>query len=130
MQTFANQFTGQTEQQIPTHYKELGNLIRQLSLCSAKLELDSSISDVILDILLQVEVRKNTLVLLRQKRHSEIQNCKLCCMFMNGRILNWGFGGFAVSCSGVFLRMYFHTINVFLSNGGVKQTCILNTEAT
>ncbi|KAM9257346.1 protein moonraker isoform 2-T3 [Cariama cristata] len=55
LQAFANQFTDQTEQQIPTHYKELGNLIRQLSLCSAKLEMDSSISDIIIDILLQVE---------------------------------------------------------------------------
>ncbi|XP_010279914.1 PREDICTED: uncharacterized protein KIAA0753-like, partial [Phaethon lepturus] len=55
LQAFANQFTDQTEQQIPTHYKELGNLIRQLSLCSAKLEVDSSISDIIIDILLQVE---------------------------------------------------------------------------
>ncbi|XP_075296285.1 protein moonraker isoform X2 [Opisthocomus hoazin] len=53
LQAFANQFTDQTE--IPTHYKELGRLIRQLSLCSAKLEVDSSISDVIIDILLQVE---------------------------------------------------------------------------
>ncbi|KAM6403206.1 protein moonraker [Rhynochetos jubatus] len=55
LQAFANQFTDQTEQQVPTHYKELGSLIRQLSLCSAKLELDSSISDIIIDILLQVE---------------------------------------------------------------------------
>ncbi|KAM6048800.1 protein moonraker isoform 2-T5 [Theristicus caerulescens] len=55
LQAFANQFTNQTEQQIPTHYKELGSLIRQLSLCSAKLEVDSSISDIIIDILLQVE---------------------------------------------------------------------------
>ncbi|XP_054063990.1 protein moonraker [Rissa tridactyla] len=55
LQAFANQFTDQTEQQIPTHYKELGSLIRQLSLCSAKLEVDSSISDIIIDILLQVE---------------------------------------------------------------------------
>ncbi|KAM6337889.1 protein moonraker isoform 2-T2 [Alca torda] len=55
LQAFANQFTDETEQQIPTHYKELGSLIRQLSLCSAKLEVDSSISDIIIDILLQVE---------------------------------------------------------------------------
>ncbi|XP_075374584.1 protein moonraker isoform X2 [Mycteria americana] len=55
LQAFANQFTDQTEEQIPTHYKELGSLIRQLSLCSAKLEVDSSISDIIIDILLQVE---------------------------------------------------------------------------
>lgn len=56
LQAFANQFTHQTAQWIPTHYKELGSLIRQLSLCSAKLELDSSTSDVIIDILMQVEV--------------------------------------------------------------------------
>ncbi|XP_035753130.1 protein moonraker isoform X2 [Egretta garzetta] len=55
LQAFAKQFTDQTEQQIPTHYKEMGSLIRQLSLCSAKLEVDSSISDIIIDILLQVE---------------------------------------------------------------------------
>ncbi|XP_054703863.1 protein moonraker isoform X2 [Grus americana] len=55
LHAFAHQFTDQTEQQIPTHYKELGSLIRQLSLCSAKLEVDSSISDIIIDILLQVE---------------------------------------------------------------------------
>ncbi|XP_010166803.1 protein moonraker [Antrostomus carolinensis] len=55
LQAFANQFTDQTEQQIPTHCKELSSLIRQLSLCSAKLEVDSSISDIIIDILLQVE---------------------------------------------------------------------------
>ncbi|XP_065588228.1 protein moonraker isoform X1 [Cyrtonyx montezumae] len=55
LQAFANQFTDQTRHWIPTHYKELGSLIRQLSLCSAKLELDSSTSDVIIDILMQVE---------------------------------------------------------------------------
>ncbi|XP_050177679.1 protein moonraker isoform X2 [Myiozetetes cayanensis] len=55
LQAFANQLTDQTDEQIPAHYKELGSLIRQLSLCSAKLEGDSSISDIIIDILLQVE---------------------------------------------------------------------------
>ncbi|XP_035198822.1 protein moonraker isoform X2 [Oxyura jamaicensis] len=55
LQAFANQFNDQTEQIIPTHYKELGSLIRQLSLCSAKLEVDSSVSDIIIDILLQIE---------------------------------------------------------------------------
>ncbi|XP_059721635.1 protein moonraker isoform X4 [Haemorhous mexicanus] len=55
LQAFANQFTDQTDEQIPAHYKELGSLIRQLSLCSAKLEGDSSISEALMDILLQVE---------------------------------------------------------------------------
>nr|XP_033777905.1 protein moonraker isoform X2 [Geotrypetes seraphini] len=49
--------TKKTEQQIPAHYKELGQLIRQLSLCSAKLdkEADSCLSDTIISILQQVE---------------------------------------------------------------------------
>ncbi|XP_074870040.1 protein moonraker isoform X2 [Carettochelys insculpta] len=55
LQMFATQFTDQSEQQVPAHYKELGNLIRQLSLCSAKLEMDSSVPDIIIDILLQIE---------------------------------------------------------------------------
>ncbi|XP_014463625.2 protein moonraker [Alligator mississippiensis] len=55
LQMFATQFTDQSEQQVPAHYKELGNLIRQLSLCSAKLDMDSSIPDTIIDILLQIQ---------------------------------------------------------------------------
>ncbi|XP_067394091.1 protein moonraker [Emydura macquarii macquarii] len=55
LQVFATHFTDQSEQQVPAHYKELGNLIRQLSLCSAKLEMDSSVPDIIIDILLQIE---------------------------------------------------------------------------
>lgn len=62
LQAFANQFTDQIDEQIPAHYKELGSLVRQLSLCSAKVEGDSSISDVIIDILLQVEVEKKPFV--------------------------------------------------------------------
>lgn len=72
LQAFANQFTDQTDEQIPAHYRELGSLIRQLSLCSAKLEGDSSISEAIIDILLQVEVGKKHLFLLRQEGGSEI----------------------------------------------------------
>lgn len=69
LQAFANQFTNQRDEQIPAHYKELGSLIRQLSLCSAKLEGDSSISEVIIDILLQVEDLNS---LLEKKQTSKI----------------------------------------------------------
>ncbi|XP_032304295.1 protein moonraker isoform X2 [Coturnix japonica] len=73
LQAFANQFTDQTGQWIPTHYKELGSLIRQLSLCSAKLELDSSASDVIIDILMQVE---DLISLLEMKQTpKKMKNC-------------------------------------------------------
>ncbi|XP_069083093.1 protein moonraker [Pleurodeles waltl] len=54
LQMFVTQLTDQAE---PSHYKELGHLIRQLSLCSAKLDgtVDSSLSDTIISILQQVE---------------------------------------------------------------------------
>ncbi|XP_051891222.1 protein moonraker isoform X2 [Pristis pectinata] len=57
LQMFVGQLSGQSDRQIPTYYKELGQLIRQLSLCSAKLETDtdSSIPETVMDILHQVE---------------------------------------------------------------------------
>ncbi|XP_032838219.2 protein moonraker isoform X4 [Tyto alba] len=73
LQAFASQFTDQTEQQIPNHYKELGSLIRQLSLCSAKLEVDSSISDIIIDILLQVEDLDS--LLKKKKTPQKVKKC-------------------------------------------------------
>ncbi|CAM9726098.1 unnamed protein product [Bubo scandiacus] len=82
LQAFASQFTDQTEQQIPTHYKELGSLIRQLSLCSAKLEVDSSISDIIIDILLQVEDLDSLL----EKKQTP-KNVKKCISASQGKSL-------------------------------------------
>ncbi|XP_059829253.1 protein moonraker isoform X2 [Hypanus sabinus] len=57
LQMFVGQLSGQSELQIPTYYKELGHVIRQLSLCSARLEnnTDSSIPEAVTDILHQVE---------------------------------------------------------------------------
>ncbi|XP_066492602.1 LOW QUALITY PROTEIN: protein moonraker [Tiliqua scincoides] len=43
------------QQSASAHCRELGNLIRQLSLCSARLEADSSIPDAVVDLLLQIE---------------------------------------------------------------------------
>lgn len=44
---------------MPSHYRELGQLIRQLSLCSAKVEAGqgSSVPETAIDILQKVEVR-------------------------------------------------------------------------
>lgn len=57
LQMFATHVASQSEHHpVPTHCKELGNLIRQLSLCSARLEMGSSIPDVVIDLLLQIEV--------------------------------------------------------------------------
>ncbi|KAM9117656.1 protein moonraker isoform 3-T4 [Pangshura tecta] len=75
LQMFATQFTDQSEQLVPAHYKELGNLIRQLSLCSAKLEMDSSVPDIIIDILLQIEDLDS---LLEKKRSpKKVKKCLL-----------------------------------------------------
>lgn len=51
------------QQSASAQCRELGNLIRQLSLCSARLEADASIPDVVIDLLLQIEVRHKRLPL-------------------------------------------------------------------
>ncbi|CAB1348988.1 unnamed protein product [Coregonus sp. 'balchen'] len=45
MQVFTNQLSDMSEGRMPSYYKEMGQLIRQLSLCSAKVEtLDTALS--------------------------------------------------------------------------------------
>ncbi|XP_027373071.1 protein moonraker isoform X2 [Bos indicus x Bos taurus] len=61
LQTFVTQFTAGGEYPVPTWCKELGSLIRQLSLCSAKLEAESSVPDVVIDILQQIEALESLL---------------------------------------------------------------------
>ncbi|XP_044312094.1 protein moonraker isoform X2 [Varanus komodoensis] len=56
LQTFVTHCADQPEQQPALgHCRELGNLVRQLSLCSARLEMDSCMPDIIMDLLLQIE---------------------------------------------------------------------------
>ncbi|XP_058853907.1 protein moonraker-like isoform X1 [Acipenser ruthenus] len=57
MQLFVGQLSDQSEEKVPSHYRELGQLIRQLSLCSAKLEAGSgsSVPETAIDILQQLE---------------------------------------------------------------------------
>ncbi|XP_066455712.1 protein moonraker [Eleutherodactylus coqui] len=57
LQVFITQLSERGEQQIPSFYKELGYIIRQLSLCAAKLETgrDPAASNLIISILQQVE---------------------------------------------------------------------------
>ncbi|XP_063810382.1 protein moonraker isoform X2 [Pseudophryne corroboree] len=57
LQIFITQLSERGEQQIPSLYKELGHLIRQLSLCTAKLESgdDPASSSMIISILQLVE---------------------------------------------------------------------------
>ncbi|XP_058139718.1 protein moonraker isoform X3 [Dasypus novemcinctus] len=55
LQMFVTQFTDRGEHPVPAQCRELGSLIRQLSLCSAKLDADPSVPDVVINILQQIE---------------------------------------------------------------------------
>lgn len=44
------------QQPASAHCRELGHIIRQLSLCSTRLEANSAVPDVVADLLLQIEV--------------------------------------------------------------------------
>uniref|UniRef100_A0A8C6QQM8 RIKEN cDNA 4933427D14 gene n=1 Tax=Nannospalax galili TaxID=1026970 RepID=A0A8C6QQM8_NANGA len=61
LQMFVSQFTDQRKHPVPAQYKELGSLIRQLSLCSARLDADPSVPDVVIDILHQIEALESLL---------------------------------------------------------------------
>lgn len=59
LQVIIHQLSDLSYSKVPPHYKELGQLIRQLSLCSAKVEVvqGSAIPETALDILQKLEVR-------------------------------------------------------------------------
>ncbi|XP_048017173.1 protein moonraker isoform X3 [Megalobrama amblycephala] len=63
MQVFINQLSDPTESRVPTHCKELGQLIRQLSLCSAKVQVGqgSAVPETALDILQKLETLDSAL---------------------------------------------------------------------
>ncbi|XP_006165202.1 protein moonraker isoform X2 [Tupaia chinensis] len=61
LQMFVTQFTDRGEHPVPARCKELGSLIRQLSLCSAKLDASPSVPDVVIDILQQIEALESLL---------------------------------------------------------------------
>ncbi|KAJ8280799.1 hypothetical protein GJAV_G00059090 [Gymnothorax javanicus] len=63
LQVFISQLPDQSERKMPAHYRELGHLIRQLSLCSAKVEAGqgSSVPQTAIDILQKVEALDSAL---------------------------------------------------------------------
>ncbi|XP_073718819.1 protein moonraker isoform X2 [Misgurnus anguillicaudatus] len=63
MQVFISQLSDPAESKVPTHCKELGQLIRQLSLCSAKVEVreGSAVPETALDILQKLETLDSAL---------------------------------------------------------------------
>ncbi|XP_051847452.1 protein moonraker isoform X2 [Antechinus flavipes] len=65
LQMFVSQFADSREQAVSERYRELGGLIRQLSLCSARLDADPAVPDVVVDLLQQIEELES---LLERKR--------------------------------------------------------------
>ncbi|KAM4627365.1 protein moonraker [Polymixia lowei] len=63
MQVSIHQLSEPSEVKVPSHCKELGQLIRQLSLCSAKVEVDqgSAVPETALDILQKLETLDSAL---------------------------------------------------------------------
>ncbi|XP_015238461.1 PREDICTED: protein moonraker isoform X2 [Cyprinodon variegatus] len=63
LQVVIHQLSDQAQTKVPPHYKELGQLIRQLSLCSAKVEVDqgSDVPETALDILQKLEILDSAL---------------------------------------------------------------------
>uniref|UniRef100_A0A9J8C533 Si:dkey-243i1.1 n=1 Tax=Cyprinus carpio carpio TaxID=630221 RepID=A0A9J8C533_CYPCA len=78
MQVFINQLSDPAENRVPTHCKELGQLIRQLSLCSAKAEVGqgSAVPETALDILQKLETLDSALSKQEttKKRDVDLQN--------------------------------------------------------
>ncbi|XP_023127816.1 protein moonraker isoform X3 [Amphiprion ocellaris] len=63
LQVIIHQLSDLSHSKVPPHYKELGQLIRQLSLCSAKVEVDqgSTVPETALDILQKLETLDSAL---------------------------------------------------------------------
>ncbi|XP_051965801.1 protein moonraker [Xyrauchen texanus] len=78
MQVFISQLSDPAESRVPIHCKELGHLIRQLSLCSAKVEVGqgSAVPETALDILQKLETLDSALSKqeAQRKRDSVLQN--------------------------------------------------------
>nr|XP_025719778.1 protein moonraker isoform X2 [Callorhinus ursinus] len=61
LQVLVTQLMDRGEHPVPARCRELGSLIRRLSLCSAKLDADPSVPDVVVDILRQIEALESLL---------------------------------------------------------------------
>uniref|UniRef100_A0A4W5MC43 Si:dkey-243i1.1 n=1 Tax=Hucho hucho TaxID=62062 RepID=A0A4W5MC43_9TELE len=77
MQVFTNQLSDTSEGRMPSYYKELGQLIRQLSLCSAKVEVGqgSAVPETALDILLKLETLDTALS--KQECHAQRRQARV-----------------------------------------------------
>ncbi|XP_020363661.1 protein moonraker isoform X1 [Oncorhynchus kisutch] len=77
MQVFTNQLSDTSEGRMPSYYKELGQLIRQLSLCSAKVEVGqgSAVPETALDILLKLETLDTALS--KQESHAQRRQARV-----------------------------------------------------
>ncbi|XP_029923049.1 protein moonraker isoform X4 [Myripristis murdjan] len=77
MQDFIHQPSYPSEGKVPPHYRELGQLIRQLSLCSAKVEVDqgSAVPETALDILQKLETLDSVLSKQERPQQRQAQAC-------------------------------------------------------
>ncbi|XP_072475152.1 protein moonraker isoform X2 [Notamacropus eugenii] len=73
LRMFVSQFTDSKEQVVSERYRELGNLIRQLSICSTRLDADPSVPVVVLDLLQQIEELDSLLE--RKQSLGKIKKC-------------------------------------------------------
>ncbi|XP_050921588.1 protein moonraker isoform X16 [Lates calcarifer] len=77
LQVVINQLSDLSHSKLPPHYKELGQLIRQLSLCSAKVEVDqgSAVPETALDILQKLETLDSALSKQEMLEKIQAQTC-------------------------------------------------------
>ncbi|XP_037632323.1 protein moonraker isoform X2 [Sebastes umbrosus] len=78
LQVVIHQLSDLSHGQVPPHYKELGQLIRQLSLCSAKVEVEqgSAVPETAIDILQKLETLDS--VLSKQELHERKMQAQAC----------------------------------------------------
>ncbi|KAK2847449.1 hypothetical protein Q5P01_010448 [Channa striata] len=77
LQVFIHQLSDLSHSKVPPHYKELGQLIRQLSLCCAKLEVEqgSAVPKIALDILQKIETLDSALSKQEMAEKMQAQAC-------------------------------------------------------
>ncbi|XP_062408081.1 protein moonraker isoform X2 [Sardina pilchardus] len=91
MQVFTNQLSDPADCRVPPHYKELGQLIRQLSLCSAKVEAgqDSAVPETAIDILQKLETLDTALSKQQSPRRRELRTCSLSPIRLRSPVGRW-----------------------------------------
>ncbi|XP_061575600.1 protein moonraker isoform X2 [Cololabis saira] len=75
LQVIIQQLSDLSHSKLPPHCKEMGQLIRQLSLCSAKVGLGSAVPETALDILQKLEILDSALSKQEMLENIQAQSC-------------------------------------------------------